>query len=340
MGIERVLTMKANTITLLLALAGVACAGEMKLLNDHLRITLPDGAEYFNIPTGLMEADTASDETAIRIGEGNDSIRIRVEEKHYLAEENFAEGVKAAMANLNREGNYFDIAQEGDNLVYAVARENTLGEYKLADDRLAPVAYAEYRHPDGTVQKFTILAGSGPLKDAKKCQEQVKAWLKSVKPGGTPLTLQERVEHQVSYMKDCRLAVPVPQGFSSTMNDGDGFHFVVYAKLAKRSDGPAQYSVQVGDHPQVDFRSVPAEEQTTQNGTLLGKKVEWHLYQPAEDLKCAECVLPLGCRGDDVTFSEEGEDEIIYLHITIYAKDAESRANLIRQAEKITLEKA
>lgn len=63
--------MKANIITMLLALAGVACAGEMKLLNDHLRITVPDESEYFIIPTWTV-LDRSDEQTGIIIPEGAD----------------------------------------------------------------------------------------------------------------------------------------------------------------------------------------------------------------------------------------------------------------------------
>ncbi len=333
--------MKANIITILLALAGVACAGEMKLLNDHLRITVPDEAEYFIIPTWTV-LDRSDEQTGVIIPEGADEcIDIIAEEEHCLADDDFVEGVKTAMASLNSEHNDYDIVQVGDNLVYALLREDAAGaEDAKAGKSGAPLAYAQYRHPDGTVQKFTVLLISPrPTVEVKKYREQVRQWLNSIKPGGTPLKLQERVEH-LSFMKDCSVAVPVPQGYYSVVYKVDGLRLGYYGKLQKRGETDEIYCVYVSDEQIEGFHEIPDGQQTTQNGTLLGKKVEWHLYQPEEGVKRAECVLPLGCRGDDVTFSEEGEDEIIYLHITIYAKDAESCANLIRQAEKISLEKA
>ena len=197
--------MKATVTTVLQTLADVACAGEMKLLNDHLRITLPDGAEYFTPITEKTEPEASNHQVEIRIGQGNESIILEFAET-YLADARFAERVKASIAQLNSEGNHFDIAQIGDNLVYAVMREETLAAKELMDGETTPFAFAEYRHPDGTVQQFGFRVGSRLVKDAQKCREQVIEWLKSVKPGETPLALQERVEHQESYMKGCRLA--------------------------------------------------------------------------------------------------------------------------------------
>lgn len=328
--------MKTQAITMLLALTGVASAGEMKLLNDHLRITLPDGADYFTPAVGLMEADHNSGETSIMVGKDDSSICVQVEEKQCLADDKFAEGVKKAMSNLNREDNYFIIDQMGDNLVYALFRK---GSDKVLPGRHAPYAYAEYRHPDGTVQKFTILVAKDAAKDVEKTHAMVKGWLKSVKPGATPLNLKERVEHQVSYMKELtRLAVPVPEGYTSTLNDGEGFHFATYTKLGKPGEAREELSVQVGDHPEIWFREIPSSKQKTQSGTLLGQKVEWHLFGEADEAKVAECVLPLGMRGGKVDFSEKGDGEIIYVRATVIGKDAATRTKLIQQAEKITLQ--
>lgn len=268
----------------------------MKLLNDHLRITLPDGADYFTPAVGLMEADHNSGETSIMVGKDDSSICVQVEEKQCLADDKFAEGVKKAMSNLNREDNYFIIDQMGDNLVYALFRK---GSDKVLPGRHAPYAYAEYRHPDGTVQKFTILVAKDAAKDVEKTHAMVKGWLKSVKPGATPLNLKERVEHQVSYMKELtRLAVPVPEGYTSTLNDGEGFHFATYTKLGKPGEAREELSVQVGDHPEIWFREIPSSKQKTQSGTLLGQKVEWHLSARLMRPRWRNACCPWACAAE------------------------------------------
>lgn len=49
--------------------------------------------------------------------------------------------------------------------------------------------------------------------------------------------------------------------------------------------------------------------------------------------------LPPGRRREEVSFSESGGGEAIYLHISVSATDTALLNELIRQAEKITLEK-
>lgn len=159
--------MKATVTTMLPTLADVACAGEMKLLNDHLRITLPDGAEYFTPITEKTEPEASNHQVEIRIGQGNESIILEFAET-YLADARFAERVKTSMAQLNSEGNHFGIAQIGDNLVYAVMREEALAAKELMDGETTPFAFAEYRHPDGTAQQFGFRVGSRLVKDAQK----------------------------------------------------------------------------------------------------------------------------------------------------------------------------
>lgn len=326
--------MKSYFTPVLLALAGAAAAGEMPLLNDHLRITLPDQAEYYTPGAALMEAARKADETNIRVGKGADALYLRAREKHYTVDGDFAKGVKDAMAALNAGATRYSINQEGDNLVYALRLQ---APKDVPADDAAVVCHAEYRHPDGSVQKFTIGAAAGAAKDMEKCRKAAVEWLKGIRPGNTPLQLQERVEYQQSYMKDCRVAVQVPQGYTATLSEGDGFHFTAYSKLVKRGDGPEEISVQVGDHPELVFEKVPAAEQFKQEGTLMGRKVQWHLYA-APGVYVAECVLPLGARGGEVTFSDKVQGEVVYVHISLYGKNAATRTELIRQAEKTTLE--
>lgn len=75
-------------------------------------------------------------------------------------------------------------------------------------------------------------------------------------------------------MKGCCISVPVSEGFYADLNEGEGFHLVQYIRLGKRRAPVEVMSVQVGDHPQLDFRSIPASQQKVRQGTLAGQKVE------------------------------------------------------------------
>lgn len=331
-------SMKFSLLPLLCLLSGTVFAAELSVLNDHLRLDIPEATVTNELPAALMEASRHSAEALIRTGKGADTIFVIVKEKGYLAEDDFAQGVRKAMSNLNAEGDYFTIEQMGDNLVYALLREAPPAP---SPTREYNYGFAEYRHPDGTVQKLSFVVRGGAAGDVQARRNNITAWLKTLKPGKGSLNTQARTEKQESYMKDCHVAVPVPEGFYAELNEGDGFHFVEYSRLSKRSAPVEMMSVQVGDHPQVDFKRLPASQQQTQKGSMAGQQVEWHLFEQ-DGLLFAECVLPLGPRGTKPTFSErtmpwKDAQEIIYLHITVITQEAAPRAELIRQAEQITL---
>lgn len=315
-----------------------AMAEEVSVLNDHLRLELPNAGVATESPHLLMEAGRHSSEALLCVGSGDKGIIVEVKEKGYLAEDDFVRGVAQAMSHLNEAGDYFTIEQMGDNLVYALLRE---APPSPNPNSAYPYGYAEYRHPDGTVQKFSFNVRGGAAGDVQARREDITAWLRSIKPGEGKLNTQARTEKQESYMKDCCVSVPVPEGFYADLNEGEGFHFVQYIRLGKRRAPVEVMSVQVGDHPQLDFRSIPTSRQKVQQGTLAGQKVEWHLFEK-DGLLFAECALPLGPRGGKVTFSARtwswaGGQETINLHITVIAEQEEARADLLRQAEHITL---
>lgn len=318
-----------------------AFAAELSVLNDHLRLNIPDAAVAEEIPNALMEASRHSTKDLIIVGSGNECLRVEVIEKGYLAEETFAQTVRQAMSRLNEEGDFFTIEQMGDHLVYAILRE---APPNLSHEREYPYAYAEYRHPDGTVQKLTILIRGKAAGDVQARRMDITAWLQSLTPGKRKLNTEARTEQQTSYMADCHVSVPVPEGFYTELHEGEGFHYATYARLGKRDAPVEQFSVQVGDHPQLSFEELPASQLQTQSGTMAGQKAEWHLFEEA-GLLFAECVLPLGPRGSKPTFSAWSwpcakKQEIIYLHVTIITQEADARTQLICQAERITVSPA
>lgn len=162
----------------LLCLLPAARSAKSSVLNDHLRLDIPDATVTNEIPGALMEVSRHSTEARIHTGKG--AISVLIKEKGYLAEEDFVHGVKQAMSNLNAEGDFFTLGQMGDNLVYALLREAPPG---LSPDLEYPYAYAEYRHPDGTVQKLTVIVRGEAAGDVQARRNDITAWLRSLKPG-------------------------------------------------------------------------------------------------------------------------------------------------------------
>lgn len=141
------------------------------------------------------------------------------------------------------------------------------------------------------MQKLTILICGRAAGDVQARRKDITAWLQSLTPGKGKLNTEARTEQQTSYKSDCRVSVPAPKGFYTELHEGEGFHDATYARLGKRNAPVEQFSVQVGDHPQLRVKELLASQQQTQSGTMAEQKAEWHLFEEAE-LLFAECVLP------------------------------------------------
>lgn len=149
--------MRFTHLPLLRLLSVSSFAAGLSVLNDHLRPDIPDAVVSNELPAALMEVSRHSTEALICVGKGSESTLVVLMEKGYLAEDDFAQSVKQAMSHLNAKGDYFTIEQMGDNLVYALLREVPP---VLSPHRSYPYVYAEYRHPDGTLQKGRRTSGS------------------------------------------------------------------------------------------------------------------------------------------------------------------------------------
>ncbi len=307
--------MKSTFLTLL-ALAPALLAGEMKLLNGHLNITLPDGAEYGARTTELMGPGPGDDETLIWIGEGADRVAIYARELGAYATADFSASRQAAMQRqLGKQG--FEIATTAnEGIVYALATKAP--KRPSGGDTLA---WADVRHEDGTVQRISFLFAENRAADIAACRKLAKEAIESIRPGA-PLPLQAR-EERIAEVDAAGnwLLLPLPEGCHAVHAEGADFLLNNYSIIRPQGEPESGLRLYLGHHP-----GEPDQSEETRKGHVLGQAVEWSIERDVESGRsAADCLVRVA--------------EGLYTHLIIYAADDKELDSHIRWAEKLNIAK-
>lgn len=327
--------MRFPLLLCVLAFAGMSNAAEMPMLNDHLRVTLPDEAVYSPQTKSRMHGRQGAEETQVWVGEEGQRMFVDAREMGFLAGPEYPANMqKVCRMLLAKDADAFDISVTEKGIV-ALRREVP---QKLSGQN----SYGMFlhRHADDSVQLCCVYFGADAAKDAESCRRRCQEVFESLKPGEGSFGTDARWETMDSMMQGGRLQIPVPKGYRGAPNNKARSPYITYIRMENYGEALNEFTVQVGDLPELFYENAVGLPEWEVDGTLLGQEVVWHLMDTPNNIYVAECLLPLGVKGQQPTFPEdadEAEEELVYLHLSVFAASEELREELRRRAEHIRL---
>lgn len=329
----------------LLAAGAAAMAADMPVLGDRMILDVPEGAQYGQRTTALMEAFPGDDETLIWVGEGADRIAIYAKELNVLADDDFEKQAQRFLARYDKSGDILEIKTQSPDVVYALRKTET--ETTGSDTDIDMFGLAVIRYKDGSMIFLQILFGENHAKTPEKNCEWVEKVIRSVRFGAGERNIADRNE-TVRFFGSLSIEVPVPEGFVRTEHPGYDFSYTNFTKLKRMAEPADYFGIYFGLHPSFHKERFEGAQKVTD--TVAGRAVTWFLTEPEPGVYRAEC-----CRSEPVPTPHMGrkrglirqlgavlfgddsyaDPPPLYMHLIIVAHSAEARAAQIKQLSRI-----
>lgn len=314
---------KALLLTLLTASA--LMAKEVQLLDDHLRMELPDNAVIGERGTGIMEARPGNGETLYWIGDGDDRIAVHAAELFEYAAPDFMDIAFNAMKSTAREDN--EVGTIGGNIVYAIIAPDATPK-----DDINVYGKALVRSADGMVQLVRFIFSRDVAKDIPAARELILKALNSLKTGEGGPDISARTVTFSKHPDNTILSIALPEGYYFKHREGPDFDVYDFKEVRKPGSAGSGIGMYIGLHP-----SESDDHTTTRSGKLLGENVTWRISPgaPGEQFYSASLIAPLWEEKERGMFGY-----LEYIHIWVYAETPEKRDELISVVEAMIWETA
>jgi hypothetical protein len=313
---------------LLLAWAGFAHAAsfadlaawkEIGLLNDRIRVSMPEVAQLAPPSHHVMQApQPAEKQLRVMVDAGEMRIVAFVDELFRVAGKNFAVLGKAYMGAVQKGYGFEELA-----LTPVRTTADGLDVLEFAPKGKASFPNAHLirgvllRNRDGAVQQIGFFLNDAGLADRPAADKLVARAIASLKPGARSLVSGQRAR-----LADTPLTLTLPATYTAYAQRGPDFRVYWVEHLVSLEERAGRLGIYSGSNPQrgqapATARSVPT--------TLFGVAAEWKMWQDA-----GEKVL---LRQEAFLGSGAGR-----MHVFLHAVSEEERAALQRIAESATLQ--
>lgn len=288
------------------------------VLTGHLVVDLPEGAVDAPRRVSIMAAPQSStDETRIVLEgggpEGMAKFVMMVTELYLLG----SGDLRTDASKLAAKGEHVTEVR-GARLPTFSLEPNA----EPLPDRPLFVLGAVIAHPDGTLQEVEFFVLPDMAASKKEYADRARAVLKTFAAG------KRRIDTAGGKTKLGKvLHVDVPPSFIVSTQQGPDFEVFRVRKLRRPGEPGATLGIYVGGHPSLQIEqllksgeSSPAS--TSQDGTLLGQKVEWIQWRGADGLEIKEAIAKL--------------DEHQSVHVFAMATTVEDLEGLARIVQSLT----
>jgi hypothetical protein len=348
----RFLFVRLFLATLFLASASHSGAGELsslelsaqptKLLDDRLRISMPEGAKIKQRQRDIMSAEESiEEETRVVFEKGQKKLVLMVYETFQTAGGDFETEIKKMERRMTAEG-------QSAQTVLLIRTD----DFRVFQTTVTPIdtnreaiviCSAWVVNKDHTVQVLHAYANPEAAKDLDDVKDLYDRVLKTIRPGNKRLNAQAKTQELDVGSKARQLALDLPDGYIATVQRGPDFLVHEVHQIVPFGSPSPSLGIYVGGHPsyhhkQYDKSNTEVEEI---EGELIGKKVKW--FQISEEgLFFMETIRPakeiddwlqseMGI--DDWPPSETGIEAYHQLHVFFSAPTEEKLATVKKMVE-------
>jgi hypothetical protein len=312
---------------LLLAWAGVAQAAsfadlaawkEIGLLNDRIRLSMPEGAKLAPPSHNAIQApQPAEKQLRVIVDAGELRIVAFVDELFRVAGKNFASLGKAYVGAVQKGYGFEELA-----LTPVRTTADGLEVIEFAPQGKASFPNAHLirgvllRNRDGTVQQIGFFLNDAGLADRPAADKLVARAIASLKPGARSLVSGR------ARLADTPLTLTLPARYTAYTQRGPDFRVYWVEHLVSLEERAGRLGIYSGNNPQKAQAPVTARTVPTR---LLGVAAEWKMWQePGEKVLLRQ-----------EAFLDAGGGR---LHVFLTAVSEEERAAFQRIAETATLQ--
>jgi hypothetical protein len=289
-----------------------------QVLGGRLSVRMPEGGKVEARPFDIMSAPESEEhETRVVFDAGQERLVLMVNESFAFAGDDFEKDVRDWVAKWKGKYRIEPVQSPAKGLKTVFVIPLLTPDHTRSDDATF-VEGVFVESDDRTIQSLDVYVNAVGEKDLEGCKALARQILLSVAPGEKKLKLTAGERRLSTISKDLEISVTVPKNTTATTQSGPDFlvhRLITVGRLGAHSGSIGIY---VGNHP--DFH--PGAK--TSDGTIFGKKVEWHSMQQGEGL---EALCEFATPGNVTLFA----------HVWVHAPDDARRRELKQVAETMKL---
>jgi hypothetical protein len=297
-------------------LFGVYETKEFSLLNDRLRVTLPDFSRDEAMQNGIMSPESSSDEvTRIFIEKDGEKLVLYVAELFLQAGEDLSSDARTIF--LDEYG-----------------REGTLGapvtSVGVSYISLTPDAYtgrdgitlreALIKTRDGLLVYAAVLASPETFAKKYECVKTAESILAAITAGGRTIDRSQRVDTSMYGFK-----LTLQSDYVLTNQRGIDFDVYYIQKVVKPGERQPYMGIYTGNHPSYS----EGEGATLLPGRMLERDIVWRCYNEKVGEIAADTRI-------ETLITYSAHEYPMYLHIFAYPATPEAWTELRQMAESMT----
>jgi hypothetical protein len=257
----------------------------IEVLGGRLTVHMPDRASIQARPFVLMSApEWEEHETRVIFDAGQEKLFLVVQESFAFAGDDFEKDVRDWVAKWKGEYRIEPMQLPTKGLIGVAVNPRNVPDHSRYDDATFVEGVFLVSH-DRTIQSFDVCVNAAAEKDMEGCRAIGDRILRSVAPGKKKLRLGPG-ERRLAFSKDMEISILVPKDTAVIRQVGPDFliqRLIVLGRLGAES---GRIGIYLGAYPEFQAGT------TVDNGTIFGKKVEWHSLPDRKGLETL-CKPPI-----------------------------------------------